>query len=141
MFSYTCMYGIFLYMYVRILLRCVIGLTITLDCCFTSLLTCDASFLVCSLPSYVFPQVSKRNTHSTFLVLEPFMHLPWLAALLKSLLPKRTSCSPQHTTMVKEILYEPLLGCLLFSPKTTSLPKIFLNPFSYIFLCQCILSY
>lgn len=108
--SYACMYGLFLYMYVWILLRCAVSLTITLDCWFTSLISCNVPLLMCSFPSYVFPQVSKGRTYSTFRVLEPFMHLPWLAVLVTPLLPTRTSFLPLCATVVKVILYDPLLG-------------------------------
>ena len=112
LFSYACMHGLFLYMYVWTLLRCVVHLTITLDHWFPLLPSCDASFLVCSLSSCVFPQVSKGHTHSYFHVLEPFMHLPWLVMLVTPLLPTRTSYLSLHQTTVKEILYDPLLGFL-----------------------------
>ena len=106
------MYRLFLHMYVWILLKYFFGLTITLDCWFTLLSVCDASFLVCSLPSWMFTQLSKGHTHSTFHVLEPFMHLPWIVAHVTPLLPTRTPCLPLHATVVKAIPYDPLLVLL-----------------------------
>lgn len=106
------MYRIFLYMYVQILLRCTVGLTMNLDCWFAYLPVHDSSLLVCSLPSCVFTQVSKGRTHSTFRVLKPFMHLPCLSAHVTPLLPTRTSYLPLHATAVKVIPYDPLMRLL-----------------------------
>lgn len=93
-------------------LKCVVGLTITLDCSLTFLLCCDVSLLVCSLPSRVLSQVSKGRTHLTFSVLEPLMHLPCVVVAVTPLLPTETSYLPLCETTVKEISYDPLLGLL-----------------------------
>ena len=101
-----------LYKYVWIFLKCVVGLTITLDCLLTFFLACDASSLVCYLPSHVLLQVSKGCTHLTLSVLEPLMHLPWLTAVVTPLVPTGTSYLPLCEIAIKALLYDPLLGLL-----------------------------
>jgi len=105
-------YMVFLYKYVWILLKCVVGLTITLDCYLTFFLVCEASLLMCSLLNSVLSQVSNGHTRLTPCVLEPLMHLPWLTAYVTPLLPKGTSYLPLRTIVVKPIPYDPLLGLL-----------------------------
>ena len=92
MFAYVCMYGLFLYKYVWILL------------------ICDASSLVCSLPSCMLSQVSKGCTHLTLHVLEPFMHLPCLVLHVTPFPPSRTSYLPLCTTLVKGDTVWPTAG-------------------------------
>jgi len=102
----------FVYMFVWILLRCNISLTITLDRWKTFFLACDESLLVCSLSRGVFPRVSNGHTHSPFHVLEPFMSLPWIAMLVTPLLPTRTYFLPLRKIVFKAIPYNPLVGLL-----------------------------
>jgi len=85
---------------------------VLLDRWFHCLPACDVSLLVCSLSRCMFPQVSKGHNHCPFHVLEPFMHIPWLAALVKPFLPTRKSYLPLRETAVKAIPYDPLLGIL-----------------------------
>lgn len=112
LFAYTCMYRIFLCMYVWILVKCGVRLTITLDCWFTFLPAFEAPSLMCCFPSCVFTQASKVRKHSTFRVLKQFMHLPWVIMNVMPLLPTRKYFLPLCATAIKAILYDPLLGLL-----------------------------
>ena len=91
---------------------CVIGLTITLDFRIIFFLACDASSLVCSLPSWVLIQVVRGHTHPNPLMLEPLIHLPWLNAEVTPLVLTELSYLPLCEIVVKELPYDPLLGLL-----------------------------
>jgi len=66
MFSYAIMCS-FLYMYACIFLKCVVGLTITLDCKITCLPCCDAYLILCSLINSMVSQVCVRTAHAPYL--------------------------------------------------------------------------
>ena len=92
--------------------RCAISLSITLDFWLILFLACDASFLMCSLLSWVLLQVAKGCTHLTPHVLEPLIQLPWLTASITCLLLTELSYLPPWDIALKALPYDPLLGLL-----------------------------